>query len=78
MQMEVGGALENILNDPMTLDDDETYNENLIPWCFLYGEKDWISPYTISEPGRPDRLASFEDYKADAAGVSDLMKGCTL
>jgi hypothetical protein len=73
-----GGALENILNDPMTLDVDETYNENLIPWCFLYGEKDWISPYTISEPGRPDRLASFEDYKADAAGVSDLMKGCTL
>jgi hypothetical protein len=39
-----GGALENILNDPLTLDVDETYNENLIPWCLLYGEKDWMNP----------------------------------
>ena len=72
------GEVKDIIANPAAIPPVEAVIETTVPWCFLYGEKDWISPYTISEPDRPDRLASFDDYKSDATGDSDLMKECSL
>jgi hypothetical protein len=74
----VDGALENIPDDPDTLDIDETYNENLIPWCFLYGEKDWIAPYEIPVEGKPPKKASYVDYRDDSVDEVSKRLLCTL
>lgn len=72
------GKVKDIVANPAAIPPVEAVIETTIPWCFLYGEKDWITPYTISELGRPDRLANYDDYKLDATGDSDLMKECVL
>jgi hypothetical protein len=46
------------------------------PWCFAYGEREWVSPYLIQEPGREDRLATFNDYRDDAEEDITLRVGC--
>jgi hypothetical protein len=32
------------------------------PWCYGYGELDWMSPFTVQEIGLPDRDARKLDY----------------
>ncbi len=51
-------------------------SETEIPWCYSYGEKDWMSPNIISEPGRADRDAVKDDYKIDAEDDMNLRLGC--
>lgn len=46
------------------------------PWCFEYGEEEWVNPYLVSEIGRPDRNAVFNDYRNDAVENDNEKIGC--
>jgi len=36
------------------------------PWCYAYGELEWMKPFSIVEPGRPARYAVKADYLNEA------------
>jgi hypothetical protein len=67
-------------DDPLTQDVNEDIingiSETGVPWCYAYGEKDWMKPKTISEPGIPTRDAVRDDYKEDAEDDINLRLEC--
>ncbi|MEY8214062.1 MAG: hypothetical protein RPR97_06200, partial [Colwellia sp.] len=58
-------------DDPNTPDVNEDIingiSETKIPWCYAFGEKDWMKPFSISAEGNRD--AKRVDYKNRAVAV---------
>jgi len=55
---------------------DETVIETTVPWCFAYGERDWVNPaFNVPNPiNLTNRLpARFSDYR-DRADNNDAYK----
>ncbi|MEH6448236.1 MAG: hypothetical protein V7765_06160 [Oleispira sp.] len=46
------------------------------PWCYAYGELDWMSPFQVIEPGRPTRYAVKLDYLDEATDDAALRVKC--
>jgi len=79
-----GGTTEvTTPDDPETEDVDESSTEQ-VPWCFAYGEEEWIDPYEIEYLGFDDdgneivltRNATFSDYEIRASNLPEYRVDC--
>jgi hypothetical protein len=55
------GAIADVPDDPVT-PQNEAVVETTIPWCFAYGEEDWVNPFNVPLRTGGTRLARFNDY----------------
>ncbi|UXD86200.1 hypothetical protein [Thalassolituus hydrocarboniclasticus] len=70
LDLNGNGVIEN------TPDADGVIEANT-PWCYAYGELDWMNPKTMREPGRPDRDYRKQDYFDDAVDDISIRVGCS-
>ncbi len=54
------GAIADIADDPDT-PEDETVVETIVPWCFEFGERDWLNPENHPQTGKPLDWLGYRD-----------------
>jgi hypothetical protein len=69
-------------DDPLTQDVNEDIingiSETGVPWCYAYGEKDWMKPFSITDIGTGSRDAKKEDYLIRAQRDISFRMECKL
>jgi hypothetical protein len=55
--------IKDIVADPNAVPPVEAVTETTVPWCFAYGEKEWVAGGTIKDDDGKIRSKIFTDYK---------------
>ena len=73
------GDTEDVLDDdPRTEVEGDSINEAEVPWCFAYGEEEWLNPgFEVPLRGGGSRSARFSDYQARARNNIEHRYSCS-
>jgi hypothetical protein len=77
------GKIKDITANPEVTPPVAGVIETTVPWCFKYGEEEWMSPIEISStsvvdgiPVTTKRRANFDDYFDEAKDDENLQVNC--
>jgi len=73
------GIIEALRDDPRTEAVGDAINEAEVPWCFDYGEEDWLNPnFSLPDPLDPEESspATFLNYLSRAVSQPAFRNNC--